>query len=403
MRALKVKSFLIVLTFLILPLVINAQAPQLINYQGSIQQDGTPLTGEVNIIFSIFDAETAGTNLWSENQSGINVASGVFQVMLGSVTAFPADLFSNDGERYLEVSVEGTVLTPRSKFTSVAYALTAQMAEEVKAGEVVTSINNIEDDITLTAGSNIEITSAGNEIKISSTAGGTGGGDITAVSSGEGITGGGETGDVTVGLDIPFTDSKYVNISEPNSVTSLMIQDGQVRNEDIAGNAISSGHINDESGLVFDAPGSVINLVSTEHTDLAVVTITVPQSGYIFLSGRGMVDLRGTTLGNGIRMQIDETAGGTDQSGVYSYIYMNEFTSEILNYFDCSAQRVYTVDAAGEYSFRLEARKQGTNGTAAVLWSVLTAQYFPTAYGTVTVSSSTATGSANNPQVEPGQ
>jgi hypothetical protein len=132
MKIYKINTYFFVLAFLIMPITMIAQAPQLINYQGSLQQDGEPLTGEVNIIFSIFDAETEGTNLWIEIQSGVNVTKGVFHVLLGSVTAFPADLFNNDGERFLEVSINGnTALTPRSKFTSVAYALTAQNADQL--------------------------------------------------------------------------------------------------------------------------------------------------------------------------------------------------------------------------------------------------------------------------------
>ena len=120
MKTYKINTYFIVLAFLIMPITMIAQAPQLINYQGSLQQDGAPLTGEVNIIFSIFDAETDGTNIWTETQEGVNVTNGVFQVLLGCVTAFPTDLFNNDGERFLEVNLDGTALTPRSRFTSVA-------------------------------------------------------------------------------------------------------------------------------------------------------------------------------------------------------------------------------------------------------------------------------------------
>jgi len=404
MKTYKINTYFIVLAFLIMPITMIAQAPQLINYQGSLQENGAPLTGEVNIIFSIFDAETEGNSLWTESQSGVNVTQGIFQVLLGSVTSFPADLFNNDGERFLEVSVDGTALTPRSKFTSVAYALTAQMAEEVKPGEVVKSINNIEDDITLTAGSNVSITSAGNEITISSTAGGTGGGDITAVASGEGLTGGGETGDVTIGLDIPFTDGKYVNIGEVNSITGEMIQAGEVVtsiNDHIALDAVSANQINDEPGLTFEAPGGLINLVSTEHTDLVTVTISVPKAGYIFLSGRAMVKLSGTTLANGVIMQIDEFAGGDNIVGIYSFIQLGSFPTASLFFYDCSAQRTYTVDTPGEYTFRLEAKQNGINGSAAIYYPFLTAQYFPTAYGNVAVSSSVSSATTSSSNIDP--
>lgn len=168
MKQIKFNLFCIVLALSAIPMLVNAQAPQLINYQGNLIDNGTPVTGPVNITFSIFDVETAGTSLWTETQSGVNVANGVFQVLLGGAAAFPANLFTSDGDRFLEVSVGGTPLSPRYQFTSTAYALSAQMAEEVKPGEVVTSLNNLEDDVTLAAGSNVSITEAGNVITISS-------------------------------------------------------------------------------------------------------------------------------------------------------------------------------------------------------------------------------------------
>ena len=169
MKQIKFNLFCIVLALSAIPMLVNAQAPHLINYQGNLIQNGTPVTGAVNITFSIFDVATAGTSLWTETQSGVNVANGVFQVLLGSAAAFPANLFTSDGDRFLEVSVGGTALSPRYQFTSAAYAISAQMAEEVKPGEVVTSLNNLEDDVTLAAGANVSISESGNVITISST------------------------------------------------------------------------------------------------------------------------------------------------------------------------------------------------------------------------------------------
>ena len=278
-------------------LILHAEVPKEINYQGTLVQNGEPVNGNVTIIFKLFDDEAEGAELWSEAHPSVTISEGIYHVQLGSITPFPPDLFTTSGNRFIDILVNGTQLSPRTKFTSVAYSLSTEYAVKSK------------------------------------------------------------------------------------------MADHAVLSDGVISNSITKDEIVDEPGLTFEAPGVSIDLVSTEHTDLVTVTISVPKAGYIFLTGRGMVELRGTTLLNGIRMQIDTTAAGPDQNNIYSYVLFSEFTSDGLHYFDCSAQRTYIVERPGEYTFRLEARKFGDNGTAKIVWPVLTAQYFPTAYGVVTSSS----------------
>ncbi|MEE9429810.1 MAG: hypothetical protein V3V16_02145 [Melioribacteraceae bacterium] len=296
---------------------LQAQVPQLINYQGNISENNVPLNNTASITFTLFDAETEGTNLWSETQS-VTITNGIFNVLLGSVTTFPSDLFSSSGSRFLEVSVNGTSLTPRSQFTSVAYALIAE--------EVV-----------------------------------------------------------------------------PNSITGTMIQDGEVGNDDIAEDIISADKINDESGIAFKDSVASIILNPDSYTDLVTVTISVPKSGYIFVSGRGTTRLFGTTSFNGIYMQIADEIGNAESTfslGSFSFIYMSSFPTVGTYYYDCSVQRVYTVEE-GTYTYRLQAQKYLNNGSADVRAPVLTAQYFPTAYGNVSVSSSNSSIITTAPDVIP--
>ena len=57
-------------------LALYGRAPQLINYQGNLNQDGGPANGTFNITFSIYDSATDGTQLWTEQQSVLD--RGVF-------------------------------------------------------------------------------------------------------------------------------------------------------------------------------------------------------------------------------------------------------------------------------------------------------------------------------------
>ena len=106
-----------------------AQAPQLLNYQGRLTDaNGAPRNGSFPMSFAIL----GGTSSWSEAQT-VSVANGFFSVLLGSVTPFPADLFTSGQTdaygpvRFLEVTVAGETLSPP---VAVALpALAARLAE----------------------------------------------------------------------------------------------------------------------------------------------------------------------------------------------------------------------------------------------------------------------------------
>lgn len=102
-----------------------AQAPQLLNYQGRLTDPGgAPRNGSFSMGFTIL----GGTSSWSETQT-VNVANGFFSVLLGSVTPFPADLFTSGQTdafgplRYLRVSVNGETLSPDIRIVSAAWAI----------------------------------------------------------------------------------------------------------------------------------------------------------------------------------------------------------------------------------------------------------------------------------------
>jgi hypothetical protein len=114
-----------------------AQVPQDMTYTGRlVSSSGTPLAGTVNLELRVFDAETSGTQLYSEEHLGVDLdATGGFSVQLGLGTSpsggpFDADLFS-DVNRWLEVVVDTQVLAPRQIIGSVPWALIAEQANAV--------------------------------------------------------------------------------------------------------------------------------------------------------------------------------------------------------------------------------------------------------------------------------
>jgi len=103
--------------------------PQLMNYQGFLSEDGLQLNDTVLLTFTIYDAETGGTILWTETQPQVLVQNGLFNVILGSVESIPTSVFQQ-AERYLGIEVNGSgqELSPRQRLTSVAYAFNADSA-----------------------------------------------------------------------------------------------------------------------------------------------------------------------------------------------------------------------------------------------------------------------------------
>jgi hypothetical protein len=100
-------------------LKLSKFVPDQLNYQGYLVDaaDSTVITAILEMTFRLFDSETKGTELWSETHSMVEVDNGLFQVMLGSQTAFPVGLF--DGSQlWLQTEVGTEVLTPRKRLVS---------------------------------------------------------------------------------------------------------------------------------------------------------------------------------------------------------------------------------------------------------------------------------------------
>ena len=119
---------LFIIILLLTSMCLWAQnVPQTIDYQGRLaDSDGTYLNEVITIEFLIYDLETGGTDLWNETQS-VSTESGIFHVLLGSVTPFPINLFNN-ADCWLELIVSGETLSPRIEIASVPYAIKAETA-----------------------------------------------------------------------------------------------------------------------------------------------------------------------------------------------------------------------------------------------------------------------------------
>jgi hypothetical protein len=109
-----------------------------VNYQGRLANSGgTPITQNgVSMQFAIYDAPTGGNLVWGSESHTVNVANGLFNVGLGSVTSGGIPTTVWNGDRYLQITVGGETLSPRELIRSVPIA---GMALTVPDGAITTA------------------------------------------------------------------------------------------------------------------------------------------------------------------------------------------------------------------------------------------------------------------------
>jgi hypothetical protein len=126
--AVSVLSALVALTILA---GVHAQGvTQPFTYQGFLRQGGAPLNNPSQAMrFRIFDALTGGTMLWDSGALTVNVANGLFTVQLNP----PVSVWTG-ADRFLEIQVGATTLSPRVRIGSTPYANTATLLNMFQSG-----------------------------------------------------------------------------------------------------------------------------------------------------------------------------------------------------------------------------------------------------------------------------
>jgi hypothetical protein len=110
---------------------VHAQGvTQPFTYQGFLRQGGAPLNNPSQAMrFRIFDALTGGTMLWDSGALTVNVSNGLFTVQLNP----PASIWTG-ADRFLEIQVGATTLSPRVRIGSTPYANTATLLNMFQTG-----------------------------------------------------------------------------------------------------------------------------------------------------------------------------------------------------------------------------------------------------------------------------
>jgi hypothetical protein len=116
--------------------VLFETVPEQLSYQGYLADaaDSSAVSATLEMTFRLFAASAGGTELWSETHSEVVVSGGLFQVLLGSQTAFPDGLF--DGSQlWLQTEVGSEVLSPRKPVVSTAYSQKSEEADYATSAE----------------------------------------------------------------------------------------------------------------------------------------------------------------------------------------------------------------------------------------------------------------------------
>jgi hypothetical protein len=106
---------------------------QTISIQGTLKDaNGASVDdGTQSVTFRLYDALTAGNNLWEET-APVTVVGGIYSHNLGKVTPLTGGDFANTV--YLGVKVGGIELSPRTEMTYAPYAISVNSAQQIAQG-----------------------------------------------------------------------------------------------------------------------------------------------------------------------------------------------------------------------------------------------------------------------------
>ncbi len=119
-----------------------AATPAIITYQGKLLVNGTAATTTLAMKFVIYNNASGGTALYTASgtlptTSTVNITpvSGLFSVNLGDTgtNSLSPTIFQNNSDLYLEISIDGQVLSPRKRITAAPYSFNSKYLDGVSA------------------------------------------------------------------------------------------------------------------------------------------------------------------------------------------------------------------------------------------------------------------------------
>ena len=380
------------------PLVSYAEVPQMINFQGKLVEDGTPLTGYRSMTFSFWDSDTGGDPaiaIWFETQVSVEITDGIYDVQLGSVTDLPSDLSDYDA-LYLQVDVvhptEGSQrLEPLLELTSTVFAIKAGDAENLDGRDSTyfAPADHDHDGEYVNEGQANAVTSD----MIADAA-------ITSADLGADSVASNEIAAGAVASSEILDDSITAADLAAESIGSSEIAAGAVGSSEIANGSVTADDMQNGAALAEisddDGTGSDLDADFLDGKD---------STAFMDATTDNWVDITGDTMTGMLNLDVD--SGGTLARGIYvdadhtgssGYCYGAEVHSDSTNG-SAYGIRAYSTSAnSGAYGLRAttrvesgstsnvyglynDARHNGSTGTAYGMYSLLYGSNEGDAYG----------------------
>jgi hypothetical protein len=262
--------------------VARAEVPGTMSFAGRLSDASGVVSGPVDADFKILSS--TGGLLWEESHDGVVADNGLVFVELGSTAGNALDGTVFDGAAvYLEITVNGDVMSPRIPLFSVPYAVRAASADTADSLGAL-----LEADIQRRVSGSCPggaISGIGADGAVTCSAGL---GDITDVVAGFGVSGGGASGAVTLNVDTTEVQARVtgtcgpgqtvVGVNANGSVNCVPVPVGDVE-EIVAG-----------PGLLGGGTGGIVSLsVNTGQIQARVTGFCSPAEAMASIAADGAV------------------------------------------------------------------------------------------------------------------
>jgi hypothetical protein len=124
----KLRPIVLAVALLALATVVHAQIPQNIAYQGYLTEGSKPFNGNIPASFTLWDAQSGGTQAWNQQSQNVQVTNGYYTVMLDFSHDWQNPYSTFNHQYWLEVLINGKTLG-RVQLAASPYAMNARIAD----------------------------------------------------------------------------------------------------------------------------------------------------------------------------------------------------------------------------------------------------------------------------------